>query len=173
MTDTRDLQRQDDITRAAIGIFEQIFAPARQHEFAPRKGTLMHKLWQCNRLTLRQQRAWHHFTLDLYSAVGKSGPVVSAYSEAVSKSDAGEFRAPTAKVNAQYTRMERLVKTLIRQERILLMDLIADDLQNTGALSAGDIGFALCGYRDRAQASAAGTATIGCLLSKIGDFYSV
>jgi hypothetical protein len=161
---------KSDLDRVAIGIFEQLFRPAKEYDYQPRKNTLLHELWSSKRLTLKQQRAWHHFTQDLYRAAGKSGPVCGSYGEAVSSSGDG-FKVPTARVNAEYKRIQRLTSTLTKDEQILLMDLVTDDLQNQGVIRLEDIGFAKTGYRSEDQARAAGVATVLYLLQRIASFY--
>lgn len=164
--------QSDAINRVAIGIFEQLFKPAKEYEFQPRKGTLLHELWNTKRLSLRHQRGWFHFTQDLYRAEGKSGPVCGGYGEAVNSSGDG-FKVPTAHVNAQYRRVQRFTSTLTRDEKTLLMDLISDDLQSQGVIRLEDIGFATTGYRSEDQARAAGVATVVYLLQRIASFYEI
>jgi hypothetical protein len=168
----RDVEQELALHRVAIGIYAQIFVPVRSEEFQPRKGTLMHDLWQGKRLTLRHQRAWQHFTVDLYNASGKSGPVVSSYGDGGSAPKT-DFKLPTARVNAEYRRLERLGSTLIREESILLRDLISDEVQCPGFIKLEVLGFATNGYKDDAQARAAGAARVTCLLEKIASFYSI
>jgi hypothetical protein len=160
------------IEQVALGISADIFRPEREEAFAPRKGTVLHGLWQGKRLTLRHQRAWKHFTIDLYEAHGKSGPVTSSYGEYADK-PISDFKLPSAYVNAQYKRLERLIAALTGEERILLKDLIVEEVQRPGHLKLELIGFARNGYRDEAQARAAGAATITCLLNRIATHYSL
>lgn len=161
---------KSDLDRVAIGIFEQLFRPAKEFQYQPRKNTLLHELWNTKRLSLRHQRGWRHFTTDLYNAVGRSGPVCGSYGESVNASP-DSFKVPTARVNHEYRRVERLTATLTKDEKVLLMDLISDDLQSQGILSLEGIGFATTGYRSEDQARAAGVATVIYLLQRIASFY--
>jgi hypothetical protein len=164
---------EERLGRVAIGIFQhEIFRPAKDYHLQPTKGTLLHKLWSSKRLSERHQRAWRLFTTDLRNAVGKSGRVVSSYGEAI-QSSGDSFKVPTARVNAEYRRVERLSASLTRDEKVLLMDLITDELQQHGELRVEDIGLATTGYRDAEQARAAGVATVVYLLQRIASFYEV
>lgn len=165
--------RAEDISRAAVGIYETGFVFARQEQFQPRKGTLIYALWQGKKLTLRHQRAWRHFTEDLHNAHGKSGPITSGYSEGGSNRNPGEFKVPTAYVNTEYKRLERLVAKLNKDELTLLRDLIGDELQQKGLLTAELIGFHRNGYRSEDQARAAGVANVCCLLTALANYYDL
>lgn len=168
-----DLDRQEAIGRVAMSLYQSGFVFAKKEQYAPRRGTLMFHLWQGKKLTLRHQRAWFHFTCDLYEAHGRSGPVSGGYGEATSGRNPSDFRVPVAHTNAQYRRLDKLVQSLGTQERILLKDLIYDELQRQGALELDMIGFHLNGFKDESMARAAGVATVTCLLSRIADHYSV
>lgn len=168
----RDIEQELAIHRVAVGIYADIFRAEREEEYAPRKGTVLFALWQGKRLSLRHQRAWRHFTVDLFQAHGKSGPITSSYGEFADKPTGGG-QIPTAYVNAQYKRLERLISMLTGEERVLLKDLIVEEVQSPGHLRLELIGFSRNGYRDDAQARAAGAATVTCLLNRIASFYSM
>jgi len=168
----QDLAQVEAIQRVAIGLYETGFVFARKEAYQPRKGTLVFQLWQGKKLSLRHQRGWWHFTTDLYEACGKSGPVVSGYGD-VRSTNPQDFKVPKAYVNAQYRRLERLMASLDDNEKILLRDLIYDELQQQKVLTVELIGFHLNGYKNCDQARAAGIATITYLLSRIAGFYSV
>jgi hypothetical protein len=150
----------DRIASVAIGIYAESFVPQRQDQYAPRRGTLMHQLWTGKRLTLAHQRAWRHFTNDLHNAHGRSGPVSSGYGESTGSRSPSEFRVPRAGVNVEYRRLEKLFGEM------------SDEMRPNGVLKLDLIGFHRLGYKDEAQARAAGAATVVALLGRIADFYS-
>lgn len=164
-----DLQKE--IQRVAAQIYATGFVAAKIDHFRPRQGTLMFHLWQQRKLTERQQRAWWCFVCDLREASGKSGPIVSSYDEATGSRTPSEFKVPKAFVNHQYRRLEKLVEFLVGPERILLKDLIADEIRANGALELDLIGFHKNGYKNSDQARSAGVATISCLLDRLVAYY--
>lgn len=164
---------QEAINRVAVGIYEKGFVFARQEQYQPRRGTLLHSLWQGKKLTLRLQRAWHHFTDDLYRASGKSGPVAGGYGDSSGGGNPSEFKTPKAYTNAEYRRLDKLVTQLDPEERILLRDLISDELQRKSVLDLEMIGLHRNGYRSADQARAAGVANVCCLLARIATYYNI
>ncbi len=166
-------ETQEAINRVAIGIYACGFIPARQDQYRPREGTLIRQLWQSKKLTLRAQRGWAHFTADLYAAAGRSGPVCGGYGESSGARNGSDFKVPLAGVNTEYRRLEKLIRSLDRQEAVLLKDLIADELRRNGELKLDLIGFHINGYSGQDQANAAGVANITALLSRIAGFYNL
>ncbi len=168
-----ELERTADIARAAAGIYEMAFQHAKVDYLAPRKGTLMHHLWMSKKLTLQQQRAWAHFTTDLWEANGHSGPIVGSYGESTGSRNGGDFKVPRAFVNHQYRRVEKLFMDLTKPEQVLLRDLMADEVRVNSVLELEQIGFYRSGYRNADQARSNGVAHIHCLLARIAAFYGV
>jgi hypothetical protein len=168
----RDIEKEAASRRIAVEVYNTLFVAERELEYQPRRGTVMFQLWQHKRLSLRHQRAWHHFALDLRGASGRSGPVCSGYSEASDK-PSGSGKIPTAFVNAEYRRIERLIAMLCTAERLLLKDLIIEEIQAPGHLKLELLGFAGNGFKDDAMARASGATRITCLLDRIAAHYSL
>lgn len=164
---------QEEISRVAIAVYEIQFRGIKALDFKPRDGTVMHDLWKAGKLELRHQRAWSKFVDDVRGMEGDSGKVTGSYAQAVQSSGYNdEVRATT---NAAYDRVTYLADIFLdrQKERPLLVSLMFDEVQSQGILQLTRIGFQLNGYRDPAQARAAGIANVTCLMSRVAQFYGV
>lgn len=159
------------INRVAASIFDSHFVSAKQQAYQPRKGTVMFRLWQGKRLSLRHQQAWYLFTRDLYAAAGKSGPVVGGYSEGGSGRNPSEHKIPTAYANAELKRLDAIWDKLMDDDKSLLRDLVANELRNDNKLDVELIGWIKSGYKDEGQAYAAGAAHVTSLLERLAGMY--
>lgn len=161
---------QEEINRVAIAVYAIEFRGIKALDFKPRDGTVMHDLWKAGKLELRHQRAWAKFVDDVRGMEGESGKVTGSYAQAVQSSGYKEVRSAT---NGAYDRVTRLADDFLdrQKERPLLVSLMFDEVQSQGILQLTRIGFQLNGYRDPAQARAAGIANVTCLMSRIAQFY--
>lgn len=164
-----DLQTVAMLQRVAIGVYEVAFRGEADEFYRPQEGTILHRVWKMHKLTFRQQRTWKRFVEDLRAAHGESGKVTASYETAVQVSG---NRVAMVGTTPAWDRVERLMMHYLdRDERILLADLITDEIQSPGIIQLELIGLARNGYRDGAQARAAGVANICALLSRISGFY--
>ncbi len=169
----RDLEAQEAINRVARSIYETGFVYARDDRHRPRRGTLMYQLWHGKKLSARHAEGWYHFTCDLHEARGKSGPVTSGYGDSVTSRTPSDFKEPLAFSNAQYRRLERLFSLLDPFERVILRDLMADELQVKGALNLEAMGFCFNAYKNADQARAAAVGKLTYLMDRLAAFYSL
>ena len=148
-----------------------LFRAEREQIFRPRRGSTLEHAWKIGRLTYLQQHAWNLLIREIMDAKGASGGVTSSYSEKVDIQSNGAAM-PVAYTNRAYQRMEFLMQRyLSRKEYALLRDLLYDELTKPGVVGLNQIGFWFAGYKDNAQARAAGVGVIGCLLDRIAEFY--
>jgi hypothetical protein len=165
-----DLHTAAMLQRVAIGVYQVQFRGEADDFYRPQEGTILHRIWKMRKLTFRQQRAWKKFVEDLRAAHGSSGKVTASYETAVQVSG---NRVELVKTTPEYQRIDHLAnRYLDKDERILLRDLVTDELQSPGILRLELIGLARNGYKDDAQARAAGVANICNLLSRIAGYYS-
>lgn len=170
----KDVAQELAIHSVAVGIYQKLFSPEKDDRYKPRQGTIIYTMWVHKKLTLKHQQAWCHFVEDLNSAEGRSGPIVSSYRESSGGSGGSNvLRIPTATTNASYRRLERLFEQLTREEKILLRDLIFEEVQAKGQLKQELIGFVCNGFKSEDQARASGATRITCLLERLGAFYGV
>jgi hypothetical protein len=164
-----DLQTAAMLQRVAIGVYEVAFRGEADDHYKPQEGTLLHRIWKMHKLTFRQQRTWKKFVEDLRAAAGESGKLVASYESAVQVSG---NKIAMSSTTPEYDRVHNLYHNYLdRDERILLRDLVTDEIQSPGIIRLELIGFARNGYRDDAQARAAGVANVCNLLSRIAGFY--
>lgn len=164
-----DLQTVAMLQRVAIGVYDIQFRGEADDFYKPQEGTLLHRVWKMHKLTFRQQRAWKKFVEDLRAAAGESGKVTSSYESAVQVSG---NKVTLASTSPEYDRVHGLYHHYLdKDERILLRDLVTDEIQSPGILRLELIGFARNGYRDDAQARAAGVANVCALISRIAGYY--
>lgn len=165
-----DLQTVAMLQRVAVGVYEVAFNGEADDFYKPQEGTLIHRIWKMHRLTFRQQRTWKKFVEDLRAAAGESGKVTASYESAVQVSG---NKITMVSTTSEYDRVHNLYHNYLdKDERILLRDLVTDEIQSPGILRLELIGFARNGYRDDAQARAAGVANVCNLLSRMAGFYS-
>lgn len=159
-----------EINRVAIAVYELEFRGIKALDYKPRDGTLMHNVWKSEKLELRHQKAWAWFMRDVNEAAGESGKVTASYEQAVQVSGNKQWQAWT---NREYDRVVRLCDEYLdrKKERPLLISLIMDEIQTPGVLQLERIGLCYNGYKDSAQARAAGIANICCLMDRIAFFY--
>jgi hypothetical protein len=165
-------QHTQEIGRVAVAVYEIEFRGIKALEYRPREGTVMFNVWKSEKLELRQQRAWSRFVADLQEAAGESGKVTASYEQAVQVSGNKQWSAWT---NREYDRVVRLCDEYLdrKKERPLLVALMMDEVQTQGVLHLERIGLHLNGYRDSAQARAAGIANVCALMNRIASFYEV
>jgi hypothetical protein len=171
LKDFSALKVEKRIELSAIGIYQIVFKAEQERAFEPRKGTVLHSVWQAQKMDMRQQRAWKRFRDDVDAALGKSGGVTSSYGDYHDGGDSSD-RVPTAHTNKAYQRVQDILQRhLGRREKTLLHDLLQNDLTSNTELKLEFIGLLRSGYADERDAKTAGVVQIQCLLDKISDFY--
>lgn len=164
-----------EVRHAAVELASSpyMFRGEREQIFRPRRGSTMEHIWKIGRLTYVQQRAWTLFIRMIMEAAGKSGPVTGSYSEKIDINNGTEgFNAPVAYENDALELFKFLMdRHLSRKERALLKDLLYDELTRPGVVGLGRVGFMLCGYKDDAQARAAGVGVVGYLMDRLDEFF--
>jgi hypothetical protein len=162
--------RPDEIAKVAMSVYALEFQGIKAAMYRPREGTVIFNVWKSEKLTLRQQRAWAKLVSDITEAAGESGKVTASYEQAVQVSGNKQWRAYT---NREYDRVVQLCDHFLdrTKERPLLVDLIADEIHKPGVLNLERIGFHFNGYKDQAQARAAGIANICGLLDRLARYY--
>jgi len=156
------------IRRLALQIEAHMHRAEKEDIFKPRRGSIMEQLWKGGMLTYQQQRAWTQLIRLVQDAKGKSGPVVSSYSEAIDGGGAGGMSVPDAYENDSHVELTLLGTKLSAKERAILHDLLFDELTRPGSVGLGRIGFYFSGYKNEAQARAAGTAAIQYVCDRLG-----
>jgi len=165
------LKTEERIELTAFAVFQVVHRGERERAFQPRAKTLVHKIWNAGRLSLRQQRAWFKFVDDFHKAEGKSGSVSASYGDYTDKSDDGDFKVPTAYTNAYYQKISRICNALSRREYALLKDLVQNELKATDNIKLEIIGLMRSGYQDKNSARVAGVVNVQLLLDRIADEY--
>ena len=164
------LKPEERIELTAFAVYQIVFRGEKERAFQPRAKTVIRRVWEAERLNLRQQRAWRKFMDDYDKAEGKSGGVTSGYGEYTDKSDS-DFKVPTAYENVYYKRIVQICNSLSRREYALLKDLVQDELKATGNIRLELIGLMRSGYQDKNSARVAGVVHIQNLLDRIADCY--
>lgn len=173
LKDFAELKVEERIDTLAMSLLKVVHRGEKETAFEPRKGTQLHRVWASNKLDMRQQRAWRQFRRDCDAAEGKSGGVCGSYGEFIDKGDDGDFRVPTAFVNAAYKRVEHILMSYLdRHDRALLADLVQDDMNSSKKLTLEIIGVIRSGYKNENDARIAGIVNIQTLLSRLASYYS-
>ena len=161
-------QRLDII---AMQIYQVVFKGDREIAFEPQQQkSLVHRVWDMGKLTIRQQQGWHMLNKDIAEAQGKSGGVSSGYGE---MHDGGERTfIPKAYVNEAYRRLEALERGFLsRREKALLKDLLRNAMQEGHELKLEHIGLVRSGYAGKDSAYVAGVVHTQTLLDRLADYY--
>lgn len=159
--------------RADLQIYRMsIFRSAKDHQFRPRRGTMMDSLWSQGRLSIRHQRAWRIFCDDLHGWAGKSGKVTGSYGESTGGSGNAE-RMPVAYVSPEWERLQRCCANLSRMETALIRDMITEELEGVHSLQIELVGMIATGYGNESQQRAAGVSRVLALLERIADHYQL
>lgn len=164
------LKPEERIALEVFAIYQVVFKGEKERAFQPRAKTVMRRVWEAERLNLRQQRAWRKFMDDYDKAEGKSGSVTSGYGEYTDKSD-NDFKVPVAYENAYYKRIVQICNSLSRREYALLKDLVQDELKANNNIRLELIGLMRSGYADKNSARVAGIVHVQLLLDRIADQY--
>lgn len=164
------LKPEERIEMTAFAVFQLVHKGEKEQAFQPRANTLIRRIWETGRLSMRQQRAWHKFTSDFDNARGKSGPVTSGFGDYTDRSEDG-FRVPTAYENAPRLRVNAICDRMTDREYALLKDLLQDYLKGTGNIRLELIGLMRSGYPDKNSARVAGVVHVQTLLDRVADFY--
>lgn len=173
LKDFSELKTDERIDSLAMSLFQVVHRGEKETAFEPRKGTQLWRVWDNNKLDIRQQRAWRQFRRDCDAAEGKSGGVCGSYGEFIDTGDDGDFRVPIAFVNAAYKRVEHILMSYLdRHDRALLADLVQDDMNSSKKLTLEIIGVIRSGYKNENDARIAGIVNIQTLLSRLASYYS-
>lgn len=167
-----DQEEQDPITKTALAIYSMgKFRSSRDYQHEPKRGTVVYKLWQEQKLTLRHQKAWSRFRDDLYNHEGKSGKVVATYGEGIGGGN-GE-RTPVAYVSREYEDLQRCCATMTPEEKMLLRDMMDEELHGISILRLEVIGYLGNGYEGNGQARSSGVTRVTTLLERIAAYYGL
>lgn len=172
LRDFAELKVEERIDTLAMSLLKVVHRGEKETAFEPRKGTQLWRVWNANKLDMRQQRAWKAFRKDCDMADGKSGGVTIRYDDLID-SDGNTHKIPTAFVNGAQMRIERLFMVYLdRHERALLADIFQDDLSAGRGITLEFIGMIKSGYKNEKDARIAGIVNIQALLSRIASYYS-
>lgn len=165
------VKKRIDLT--AVSIYQALRPRDATKAYEPRTGTQVHRLWATGKLDHRQQQAWRAFRVDFESAKAKSGGITSSYGEYVEKGGDNE-KVLTAYSNAAHERIERLMaRYLIKDEALLLFDLLQDDLVSRGNFDLEVVGFLKSGYKKDETAKANGAGHVQALLTRVASYYGL
>ncbi len=172
LKDFSELQKinQKRLDLIAMQIYLVVFKGAREKAFEPKPKTLVHKVWDMGKLSIRQQQGWAMLCKDIQEAFGKSGSVSSGYGEL---HDGGEPTfLPRAYVNEAYRRLDDLEKRFLsRREKALLKDLVRNTAQESHEIKFEHIGLIRSGYGGENSAHVAGVVHTQVVLDRLADFY--
>lgn len=171
----KDLKQLENLNRQrvdiiAMQIYAVVFKGGKEKAFEPKAKTLVWKIWDMDKLSIRQQQGWHMLCQDIQNAYGKSGSVSSGYNE---MSDGGERTyLPRAYVNAAQGRLEDLERRFLsRREKALLKDLLRNYSQDGHEVKLEHIGLVRSGYAGEDSARVAGVVHVQALMDRLADFF--
>lgn len=171
MSDAHSLEIQLAIGRVAMGILTEPYRGAKLAEYEPRRKTAMHDAWHGGRLSERHQRAWR-MTMNIFEDAAGISPRNGGYGEATG-GGGGEV-VPMVYNNRAQALLERLVNQhLHTHERRLLMTLVTENFQAVRLYRLEQLGNAMDGYADKAQARAAAIGGMHRLLESLCEFFSI
>lgn len=165
------LEVQLAIGRVAMGILTTPYTGAKITAFEPQRKTTIHDAWHGKKLSARHQQAWA-MTMALFKEAAGVSPGNGGYGDCVGGGDGQPM--PVVYSNSAQLRLERLRdQHLHHHEWRLLGTLTMENFNNVKLYSLQHLGQQMSGYRDEAQARAAGVATLHRLMDSLAEFHGI
>jgi hypothetical protein len=159
------------LSRVALGVHAEMYKGAKLTEFEPQRKTVVHDAWHGKKLSARHQEAWY-LTVQLFKDAAGVSPGNGGYGEKIgSGSGVG---IPRVHSNYAQRRLEMLRDNHLHSHEFrLLHRLMTETIQQVKVCSLQDLGRAMDGYEDSAQARAAGVTNLHRLFDSLAEFHGI